>query len=365
MRCKAAVLYEFNTPLVIEDVEISSPRGSEVLIKMGGSGVCQSDLSAIKGYYGDSIPAILGHEGAGVVIEVGPDVTHLEVGDHVVLSWMPSCRSCRSCKKGRSHLCETPNWTATGRMKDGTSRYSIGGREILQFSGISSFAEYSVVEEESAIKVDKSLSLSAMSLIGCGVTTGFGAAVNGADIKPDDIVVVIGCGGVGLSAIQGAAMRKAGMIIAVDRSAKSLELAMAMGATHQVNSSQTDATQAILDLTQGGVDFAFEAVGRKETMELASSVLVRGGEAILIGIAKPDTTVEIKPFVFVRREHNIRGSYYGSAAPEVNFPLFADYYRLGHLDLDSMIVERKLEDINDIFAEMANGSLGRNVIVFD
>lgn len=364
MRCRAAVLYEFNSPLVVEDVSVEGPRAREVLVKMAATGVCHSDLTSIKGVYGDPIPAILGHEGAGVVAEIGPDVTDLAIGDHVVLSWKPACRHCRPCLRGRPNLCEGSTWLDAGYLKDGTSRYSKDGKQILHFAGVSTFAEYSVVEDVCCVKIDKSLPLAPMSLIGCAVTTGAGAALNTAKIRDGDIVAVIGCGGVGLSAIQGARIRNAGTIIAIDRSNDSLALAQAMGATHAVNSANEDPVEAVRKIAGAGVDFAFEAVGRKETMELAAGILGRGGEAILIGIARQETRVETTPFVFVRREHALRGSFYGSAAPEENFTRLAQLYKEGKLDLDSMVRFRKLEEINEILAEMERGAVGRNVITF-
>ncbi|REE18127.1 S-(hydroxymethyl)glutathione dehydrogenase/alcohol dehydrogenase [Paraburkholderia sp. BL27I4N3] len=364
MRCRAAILYEYNKPMKVKEIEIGEPKEGEVLVKVAASGVCHSDLSAAKGLYGDLMPAILGHEGAGVVESVGPGVDHVSVGDHVILSWKPTCGHCRSCLRGRPNLCDGANWIDTGRMKDGTSRYKCDGQEILHFAGTSTFAEYTVVAAECAIRIEKDLPLIPMSLVGCAVTTGVGAALNTAHIQPGDTVAVIGCGGVGLSAIQGARIAGAGKIIAIDQSDGALALAQSLGATHVVNSARDAAVEAVMEISKGGVDCSIEAVGRQATMELAVAILHRGGEAILAGVARSDVEVSFRPFVLVRREHEIRGSFYGSATPEVDFPRFADFYRQGKLDLDTMVKVRRLDEINDIMAEIEIGPLGRSVIQF-
>lgn len=364
MRCKAAILRQFNHPLAIEEIEVAGPRSGEVMVRIVSSGVCHSDLSSVKGLFGDALPSVLGHEGAGVVMEVGSDVKHVAVGDHVVLSWKPTCGRCRYCSRGRSHLCDQATWADGGHMRDGTSRLSFGGEKLFHYAGVSTFAEISVVDAQLVIPIDKSIPLANLCLIGCAVTTGVGAALNTAKIRRADSVAIVGCGGVGLSTIQGARIAGAATIIAIDRSARSLVLARELGATHTIDSSVADPVEAVFKWTAGGVDVAFEAVGRRETMELAIKLLSRGGEAILIGVARSDVRVEFAPFTLVRREHQIRGSYYGSASPTTEFPRLADLYRAGQLNLDSMVRYRRLEEINDIFKEMESGSVGRDVIKF-
>lgn len=361
--CCAAVLYQCNRPLVIETITIGEPRGSEILVRMAASGVCHSDLSAVRGVYGEIGPCVLGHEGSGIVEAVGPDVRAVAPGDHVILNWKPACGECRPCRKGRTNLCEGNAWVDSGKMKDGTSRYSVCGQELLHFAGISTFAEYTVTDESCAVVIPRSLPLEAMSLVGCAVTTGAGAALNAARIAAGDQVAVIGCGGVGLSAIMGAKIRDAGKIIAIDRNPEALELARALGATHTLLAGG-DLTDEIMALTGGGVDVAIEAVGRRESMELAAGILARGAEAILIGVAPGDMKIEVTPFLLVRREHVLRGSFYGSAAPNTTFLDLAGHYQQGRLPIDRMIKRRSLDELNAAFDELAAGALGRNVVVF-
>jgi S-(hydroxymethyl)glutathione dehydrogenase / alcohol dehydrogenase len=364
MRSKAAILVDFGKPLEIHEIDVAAPRENEVRVKIAASGVCHSDLHAAHGVYGGNLPAILGHEGSGVVESVGEGVQNVAPGDHVIISWKPTCGHCRSCLRGRPNLCEGVTWADSGRMKDKTSRYSLSGADILHFGGVSTFTEYSVIPAECAVKIDRDLPLIPMSLIGCAVTTGVGAAINTARIVPGDSVAIIGCGGVGLSSLQGARIAGAKNVIAVDQSDGALSLARSLGATHTINSSREEPGPSILNVNNGGVDWAIEAVGRQETMDLAISVLNRGGQAVLAGVARAETTVSFKPFVLVRQENAILGSFYGSAKPFTDFPRFANFYKEGVLDLDSMVTERKLEDINEILNALESGANGRNVIVF-
>lgn len=366
MKSKAAVLYKFDEPLVIEEIDVAAPKAGEVMVKLAASGVCRTDLSSVRGKYGEPLPMVFGHEGAGVVVEVGPDVADIQVGDHVILSWRPSCGSCRCCTRGKTYLCTGSSWINTYRMKDGTGRFSKGGKEILQcFAGVSTFTEYTVVDQSCAVKVDKSLPLAPLSLIGCGVTTGAGAALNTANIQPGDFVAVIGCGGVGLSAIQGAKIREAKTIVAIDTQDAALELATKMGATHTINSRNSDIKKAVLEITNGiGVDFCIEAIGRTETIDISAEILARSGESIIVGLPGEESMGRFSPAAMVRGETVIRGSYYGSADPKLNFLQMTEYYKQGKLNIDSMVFTRKLEDINEIFLEMESGSLGRNMIIF-
>lgn len=276
---KAAVLYAYDQPLVIEDVELDPPQQGEILVRMAASGVCHSDLHVVRGIHPTSLPVILGHEGAGIVEAVGPGVSHVVPGDHVLLTWLPYCGVCRQCARGRPNLCEDTAWYEA-TMQDGTCRFHRDGMRI-HHSSTSSFAERSVVPARTAIPVDPALPLTRLALMGCAVMTGVGAALNTARVRPGDTVAVVGCGGIGLNVVQGAAIAGASTIVAVDPVPEKLELAQALGATHGVSPRDGDPVAEIRALT-GGVDHAFEALGRPETIALTIELTGRGGQAILI-----------------------------------------------------------------------------------
>lgn len=361
---RAAVLYEHNAPLVIEEVEVQPPKSGEVLVRMAASGVCHSDLHMIRGVHPSPLPAIPGHEGAGVVEEVGPGVTNVEPGDHVALSWLPYCGHCRMCASGRPNICENVAWSEIGTMSDGTVRFAKGGVPIHHFIATSSFAELSVVPAQAAIRVDPSLPLTELSLMGCAVATGVGAVLNTARVRPGETVAVVGCGGVGLNCVQGAAIANAGAIIAIDTEPRKLELARTLGATHTVNPSDSDAAGVVRGIVGGdGVDHSFEAIGVPATIELAIGLVGRGGQAILIGMAPPDARVAFDALNVTFQEIAIRGCWYGSVRPPVDFPLLVDLYRDGKLRLDPMIKTCTLDEVNDAFRAMEAGEVARSVIV--
>ncbi len=359
---RAAILYEFDAPLVVGEVELDPPRQGEVLVKMAASGVCHSDLHVVQNIHPTVLPAILGHEGAGIVEEVGPGVTNVEPGDHVMLTWLPYCGRCRHCASGRPNRCENVAWY-DATMEDGTCRFHIGERRIHHYN-TSSFAERSVVPARTAIPVDPSLPLSELALMGCAVMTGVGAALNTAQVRPGDTVAVVGCGGVGLNVVQGARIGGASTIIAVDVVPAKLELARELGATHAVDASAVDAVEAVRDLSGGGVDYSFEAIGRPQTIELALQLTWRGGHAILVGMAPPDARIPLDALTLTLEERGIRGCWYGSCVPLRDFPLLIELYTSGKLRLDPMITTCSLDDVNEAFARMQAGETARSVIVY-
>jgi S-(hydroxymethyl)glutathione dehydrogenase/alcohol dehydrogenase len=362
---RAAVLHEFGAPLVVEEVELEGPREREVLVRLVGSGVCRSDLHSAHGVHRHPIPTVLGHEGAGVVEETGAGVNHVRAGDHVVLSWLPFCGRCRMCRRGRPVLCENLGWADAGTMADGTTRLSLGGRPLYHYGATSFFAERAVVPAQCAIPVDAELPLAELALIGCAVATGVGAVLNTAAVRPDETVVVVGCGGVGLSVVQGAAIAGAGRVVAVDRVPAKLELARELGATDVVEAGPADeVVAAVEELLGGGADHAFEALGRPETIALALRLVGRGGQAILIGMAPPGAELAVEALPLTMEERAVKGCWYGSCRPEEDFPLLIDLYREGKLRLDPLLRRCGLEQVNEAFAAIESGEALRSVIVF-
>ena len=362
---RAAVLYEYNTPLVIEEVELDPPREGEVLVRMAASGVCHSDYHTVQGIHGWPLPSILGHEGAGIVEEVGAGVRNVAPGDHVMMSWLPSCGHCRFCISGRQSLCEDMAWSDAGTMMDGTTRFHIGDRPVYHYE-TSSFAERSVIPAQTAIPVDPSLPLTALALVGCAVTTGVGAVLNTARVRPGDSVAVVGCGGVGLNVVQGARIAGAGAIVAIDREPHKLDLARELGATHGVNATEGGVVERVREIVgRSGVDHSFEAIGRPATIELAIQLVGRGGQAILIGMAPPDARPAFDALGLTMEERSIRGCWYGSCRQQLDFPLMVDLYRDGKLNLDRLVEPCTLDEINEAFVAMETGKVARKVIVYD
>jgi S-(hydroxymethyl)glutathione dehydrogenase/alcohol dehydrogenase len=306
---------------------------------------------------------ILGHEGAAVVEEVGPGVTNVQPGDHVMLTWLPYCGRCRYCVAGRPSRCDSVAWYDAS-MEDGTCRFHIGEKRIHHYN-TSSFAERSVVPAQTAIPVDPSLPLDELALMGCAVMTGVGAALNTARIRPGQTAAVVGCGGVGLNVIQGCRIAGASQIIAVDVVPEKLTLARELGATDTIDAATADAAEAVRYLTGGGVDFAFEAIGRPQTIELAISLTGRGGHAILVGMAPPEARIPLDALTLTLEERAVRGCWYGSCVPLRDFPILIDLYRRGELRLDPMISRCRLDDVNEAFRRMQAGETARSVIVYD
>ena len=329
---------------------------------MAASGVCHSDLHVAQGIHPTELPVVLGHEGAGTVEEVGPGVPNLAPGDHVLLTWLPYCGHCRQCARGRVNRCENVAWY-DATMEDGSCRFHRNGQRIHHYN-TSSFAERSVVPARTAIKVDAELPLDELALMGCAVMTGVGAVLNTAGVRPGDTVAVVGCGGVGLNVVQGARIAGAARIVAVDVVASKLELARELGATDTVDASAEDPVEAARALVPGGLDYAFEALGRPETIETAIRLPGRGGEAVLIGMAPPDARVRLDVLGLTLEERVVRGSWYGSSLPLRDIPLLVDLYRDGRLRLDPLITACTLDDVNDAFRRMEAGEAARSVIVY-
>jgi S-(hydroxymethyl)glutathione dehydrogenase / alcohol dehydrogenase len=359
---RAAVLYEFDAPLVVDEVELDPPRTGEVLVRMAASGVCHSDLHVKQGIHPTELPVVLGHEGAGVVEEVGAGVGDLAPGDHVLLTWLPYCGRCRYCARGTPNRCENVAWY-DATLADGTCRFHRDGVRIHHYN-TSSFAERSVVPAQTAIKVDPDLPLGELALMGCAVMTGVGAALNTAHVRPGDAVAVVGCGGVGLNVVQGARIAGATIIVAVDVVPSKLALARELGATHVVDARSDDAIEAVRDVVPGGVDHAFEALGRPGTIESTLALTRRGGQAVLIGMAPPEARVPLDALTMTLEERCVRGSWYGSCVPRRDFPLLVELYRNGTLRLDPLITECSLDEVNEAFRRMEAGEAARSVIVY-
>ena len=358
---KAAVLRELNNPLSIEDVDIDKPGPNEVLTRTAASGICHSDLHIITGDMGMPLPCILGHEPAGVVEAVGENVTDFKPGDHVIGCLNAWCGTCNYCLTGRPHLCMPPQMLA---RLDGSSRLTQNGDPIVQFA-LSSFAENMLTHERALVKIRDDMPLDRAALIGCAVTTGVGAAQNTAGVGPGDIVAVVGCGGIGLNAIQGARLAGAERVIAVDMLADKLELARTFGATDTVDASQVDSVGTIIEMTGGGCDHAIEAVGLKQTAEDCFNMLASGGTATVIGMIPIGTTVEVQG-VALLAEKKLQGSTMGSNRFRIDMPTYANLYLQGRLKLDELVSRTlTLDEINDGFDALRKGEVARSVIEFD
>lgn len=359
---KAAVLRAVNQPLTIEDVQVDNPRAREVLIRTGAVGVCHSDLHYIEGKYAAPFPTILGHESAGVVEKIGADVTYVKPGDHVITCLSVFCGHCEFCTTGRPFSCENPE---TERADDQEPRLTQNGAEMTQFYSLSSFAEQMLVHEHALVKIRQDMPLDRAALIGCAVTTGFGAVINTAQIEVGSTVAVIGCGGVGLSAVNGAAIAGAGRIIAVDVQGSKLNLARHFGATDVVDASTGDPVEQVKELTGGGVEYSFEALGLKKTSEQAFQMLRTSGVATIIGMVPEGEMLEIHGADLLS-DKRLQGSNMGSNHFRRDMPRFVEFYLDGKLKLDDMISRRiRLDQINEAFDEMKQGELARSVITFD
>ena len=360
---KAAVLFEVNKPLSIEDVSVPNPGPREVLIRTRVAGLCHSDLHFMEGLYPHPLPAVLGHESAGVVEKVGSDVTYVKPGDHVVTCLSVFCGTCDNCTTGRTVLCTD---TTVKMLPGASNRLSWARSEKLnQFLNLSSFAEQMLVHENAIVKIRKDMPLELAALIGCGVITGYGAVVNTAKVTAGETVAVIGCGGVGMAAINGAAIAGAGRIIAIDTNPAKLQLATKLGATDIVDPRNGDVVQQVRDLTNGGVQHSFEVLGRKETAEQSFAMLAAGGTATIVGMIPMGQKIELDGHMFLR-EKKVQGCSMGSNRFKVDMPRYIDYYRQGRLMLDEMITRRgRLEDVNEAFRAMKAGEVARTVLMFD
>jgi S-(hydroxymethyl)glutathione dehydrogenase/alcohol dehydrogenase len=360
---KAAMFREVGKPLTIEEIQIDKPGPREVLIRTAACGVCHSDLHMLEGTYRYPLPTVLGHEAAGVVEAVGSEVKHCKPGDHVITCLNAFCGHCEYCMTGRLSLCTDPD---TKRPKDAAPRLSQDGTPINQFINLSGFAEQMLVHEQALVKIREDMPLDVAALIGCGVTTGVGAVQNTARIEAGSTVCVVGCGGVGLSAVNGAAIAGAGRIFAVDMVGSKLNLAKEFGATDVINASEVEnLPKYIKELTDGGVHYSFEAIGVKSAAEQCFKMLRPGGTATIIGMIPLGTNIELHGAEFLQ-ERKIQGSMMGSNRFRIDMPRYVDFYLAGKLKLDQMISARiKLEEVNEAFAEMKTGAVARSVIMFD
>ena len=358
---KAAVLYKYNSPLKIQDLELDEPAAGEIMVKMMASGVCHSDWHVFKGDWGHiPLPTVLGHEGAGIVEAVGPKVTTIVPGDHVVLSWKAGCGKCEMCQIGRPNVCENPLWPKSN------PRVVKTGVEINQMGGLGTFGSYTVVQESAAIPIDRDVPFSQAALVGCGVTTGVGAVINTACVQAGTTVAVFGCGGVGLNCIQGAVIAGATTIIAVDMLDNRLELARRFGATHTVNASSDEPVERIREMTGGkGVHYAFEAIGVADRPFIQSIECTRSrGVTVWVGHAPDDLLLTISARALLM-EKTIIGSLYGSARPRIDFPRLLGLYKAKKLRLDELVTrEFPVEDTDRAFEELAKGGGVRSVLTF-
>jgi S-(hydroxymethyl)glutathione dehydrogenase/alcohol dehydrogenase len=354
---KAAVLWEINKPLEVrDDVGLTDLGPGEVHVKIVSSGVCHSDLSGQNGTIPAGAPCVLGHEGAGIVLEVGAGVTDVKAGDHVILSFTPACRKCKACLRGQSNLCETMMQMAV------TPHFIIDGKKVSGFCGCGTFAEELIVPENATIPVDRDIPLGVVSLIGCGVTTGVGAAIHTAGIRPGSSVAVIGCGGVGISAIQGARIAGAAEIVAIDPVEGKHAMARKFGATHAVKPGDIEGVKN--EVTGGeGFDYVLECVGHPATIRQCYDLTRRGGTAVVVGVGRLTEQVTFSAFELFYGDKALKGSMYGGANVRVDFPRLLRLWKNGKLDLEGMITRRmKLDEVNDAFRAMAAGEVIRSVI---
>lgn len=369
MKVKAAVAQAAGQPLSIETVDLEGPQAGEVLVEIKATGVCHTDAYTLSGADPEGLfPAILGHEGAGVVVEVGPDVKSLKPGDHVIPLYVPECRTCEYCLSGKTNLCQAIRSTqGKGLMPNGSSRFSLGKDSLFHYMGTSTFANYTVVPEISLAKIRKDAPFDKVCLIGCGVTTGIGAVINTAKVEPGANVVVFGLGGIGLNVIQAARLVGANMIVGVDLNPAKRPLAEKLGMTHFVNPKEVegDLVPYLVDLTKGGADYSFECIGNVEVMRQALECCHKGwGESIIIGVAGAGQEISTRPFQLVTGRV-WKGTAFGGAKGRTDVPKIVDWYMDGKIDIDSLVTHTMpLEKINDAFDLMHKGESIRSVINF-
>ncbi|HLW90725.1 MAG TPA: zinc-dependent alcohol dehydrogenase family protein [Roseiarcus sp.] len=358
--------YARSKPLDIVEVDLAAPGPGEVLVKIKAAGLCHSDLSVIDGSRPRPMPMVLGHEAAGIVEDLGEGVDGFSRGDHVVLVFMPSCGRCDPCAIGRPALCEPgAKANGAGALLRGGRRLAFAAAPVNHHIGVSAFAEYAVVSQESCVKVDRALAFEHAALFGCAVLTGVGAVVNTAKAPPGSAVAVVGLGGVGLSAILGAAISGARQIIAVDLSEEKLAFARALGATHAVNAGRPEAAQEIKDLSGGGVDFCFEMAGAVPALELAYQATARGGVTVTAGLPHPERKLSIQAVSLVAEERTLKGSYIGSCVPRRDLPHYVSLFASGRLPVDKLLTHRlALEEINEGFDRLRDGVGVRQVVMF-
>jgi S-(hydroxymethyl)glutathione dehydrogenase/alcohol dehydrogenase len=370
MRVKAAVAYAANKPLVIEEVELEGPKAGEVLVELKATGVCHTDAYTLSGMDPEGLfPSVLGHEGAGVVVDVGPGVTSLQKGDHVIPLYTPECRQCKFCLSQKTNLCQAIRSTqGQGLMPDGTSRFSLGKQKLFHFMGTSTFATHTVLPEIALAKVRKDAPFDKICLLGCGVTTGIGAVLDTAKVEVGANVVVFGLGGVGLSVIQGARMAGANKIIGVDTNPAKKEWGERFGMTHFVNPKEVegDLVPYLVSLTDGGADYSFECIGLPQTMRQALECCHKGwGVSVVIGVAASGVELATRPFQLVTGRVWM-GSAFGGVRGRTELPKYVDWYMDGKIELDALVTHTMpLEDINRAFDLMHHGESIRSVVLYD
>jgi S-(hydroxymethyl)glutathione dehydrogenase/alcohol dehydrogenase len=369
MKTRAAVAWEAEKPLSIEEIDVSGPKAGEVLLRMVATGVCHTDAYTLSGEDPEGIfPSVLGHEGGAVVEEIGEGVTSLAVGDHVIPLYTPECGQCKFCLSGKTNLCQAIRSTqGQGLMPDGTSRFSKDGKVIYHYMGTSTFAEYTVVPEIAVAKINKKAPLDKVCLLGCGITTGIGAVLNTAKVEAGSTVAVFGMGGIGLSVVQGAVMANAARIICIDLNTEKFEMAKMLGATDCVNPKDYDAPiqDVIVELTDGGVDYSFECIGNVNVMRSALECCHKGwGESVIIGVAGAGQEISTRPFQLVTGR-TWRGSAFGGVKGRSQLPGYVEQYMSGEIKIDPMVTHTMpLGDINRAFDLMHQGESIRSVIIF-
>lgn len=362
---KAAVLYDPNTPLKVEKVTLEEPETNEVLVKIVATGICHSDLHFMKGEMPVPVPVVPGHEGAGIVEKVGPGVTTLQVGDHVVMMVSFSCGKCRYCIEGKPTMCvENLPIQSMATLPGGGKRLHKDKNELNHLFGLASYAEYAVVHERSCVKVREDAPLNVVCLLGCGTSTGVGAAINSTGIKPGESIAIFGCGGVGLSAVIGAKLAGAGKIIAIDTLDKKLAMAKKLGADYLINASQDDPMAKVMEITGGGADYALECIGNVNVMAQAFASIRFGGKLIVVGMAPLGTTLSIATYEFLLGK-TITGTVQGDINPQIDIPRYIDLFMDGRLPIDKLISKSyTLDEINDAFKDLEKGETIRSIIKF-
>jgi S-(hydroxymethyl)glutathione dehydrogenase / alcohol dehydrogenase len=366
MNCKAAVLRKFESPLDFEDVELLEPDPEEVVVKISASGVCRTDLSIASGHFGSvPLPLIPGHEAAGTVYEIGSSVSSLKLGDHVLAVWIYSCNNCEYCLSGRPNLCKNGNTSLlnatlpSGKIKIKDSM----GHPIHHGSGTALHSDYAILHQRCLVKIPDGVPLDTVSVVGCAVMTGVGAAVNSAQVKPGSTVAIVGVGGVGINVVQGARIAGAEKIIVLDRYDNKLESAFKFGATHSIRMDDNP-KEKLLSITPDGVDYSFEATGNHRNMELAYSLIKPGGTTVIVGAESPTASISIPALDLVGSQKTIKGSWYGSTNPRYDATRYINLYAAGKLLLDELISKKyEPSQINQVFSDMESGKIIRGILV--